>query len=163
MQIDVTPRRTVGITGFDVGGVTRRLGIGQTCLEEMEDGTCMQYSTDPTGGFVGPSLAANAGSLQTLANNQFGGAAAPIGTTPTTGINWNQLFAPLTSAAGAIGAGFAASELKPGQSLAANGTVVTGAGTTLPGSSILGSSSSLMPILLLGGGALLLVMMMGRR
>lgn len=155
--LDVKPRRTVGISGSDVGMVSRGMAsCSPAGLDEYGE-LCTDFSpitNDP---------ANTATALNYLYNTP---PAQPVFGTPAPsgGVDWGKLFAPLANAAGAIGSGYAASQLKPGQSLSTPGTIITGAGTTLPGSGLLGaSSSSMLPILLLGGGALLLVMMMGKR
>lgn len=84
----------------------------------------------------------------------------PTSGSPSAGFNWG-IFAPLINAAGAIGGGFAAGQLKPGQSLQTAGTTITGAGLALPGSVAGGLNlSSLTMPLLIGGGLLIVVMMM---
>lgn len=150
MNIEVTPRRTVGITGFDVGSPAKGIGDCVGGYDEYGD-ACTDFTP------ITSNPANTAAALQYLYTPPVSQPA------PSAGINWTQLFAPLTQAAGAIGSGYAASMLKPGQSLATQGTVVTGAGTTLPGSSMLGAStSSIMPILLLAGAGILLFSMTRR-
>lgn len=84
----------------------------------------------------------------------------PTSGSPSAGFNWG-IFAPLINAAGAIGGGFAAGQLKPGQSLQTAGTTITGAGLALPGSVAGGLNlSSLTMPLLIGGGLLIVVMVM---
>jgi len=87
---------------------------------------------------------------------------APTSGNASSGFNWG-LLAPLFGAAGAIGSGYAASELKPGQSMQTAGTTIVGAGQSLPGSTISGGlnlSGLMLPLLIGGGGLLVLAMVM---
>lgn len=110
----------------------------------VDNQLAIQNALNPGGAFSGSSA---------------GGGVSPTGSA-SSGFNWG-IFAPLINAAGAIGSGFAASQLQPGQSLQTSGTTIVGAGQSLPGSVVGGVNlGSLTLPLMIGGGLLLLVVVM---
>lgn len=146
-------------------------GLGDCAAD---DSGCVDTSSNPFAGSTasGGMPTPGADYTDTVTGQLINGAtgqpyqtSTPSGS-PSSGFNWG-IFAPLINAAGAIGSGFAASQLQPGQSLQTSGTTIVGAGQALPGMTIAGVNlTSMMPMLLLAGGGLILVMVMsggGRR
>lgn len=156
MNIVVTPRRAVGISGFDVGSPIRGMGQCVGGYDEYGD-ACTDFSpitSDPTAtatanAYLNSPASSNAANT---ANMPYTGNLSP----PSSGFNLNSLLTNLIGAGAKIGTQAIAS---PGTTILPNGTVVTGQGT----SALLGSSSSLTPILLIAGLGLVVVMMSGRR
>jgi len=143
-------------------------GLGDCSFDDPSGCTVDGSGGDVTTTYT-PPIVTNLPSAEPTPGNVYNiygsptGSNAPSGNA-SSGFNWG-IFAPLINAAGAIGSGYAASQLKPGQSMQTAGTTIVGAGQSLPGSTVSGglNLSGLTTPLLIGGGLLVLVMMMKGR
>lgn len=157
MNIDVTPRRTVGITGLDVGGLGRGMGM----LGQDDSGITVVSTPVDTSG-INAYINAGGGDSSVTTDPLTGlstyvpSTTNPLGSSSGSSINWNNLLAPLTSAGTSIANAFAASQLKPGQTvIGANGQVLSGGAIPLAT-----TTTSVAPLLMIAAGGLLLVMLM---